>query len=96
MYRYYKGSDDYPDAKSKFFGFYERCFELTYKGKPEDKEESFKDYMSSLLYEQASDSFMFGVDGVDNSECYRKYLNEYFNHGVNKEVYEPKTILTDR
>jgi len=88
MYKYYRGSDNYPNKKAAFFGFYEEVFEYTYKGKPEDKEEAFKDYICDLLYEQASDIYMFGLPQVDKSKCFQKYLNEYFNPDLHLEYYE--------
>jgi hypothetical protein len=87
MYKYYKGSDEYPNKKAKFFGFYERAFEFTYKGKPEDKEDAFKDYMSHLLYEQASEIYMFGLPTVNKSEKYGEYLKEYFDTDFRLECY---------
>jgi hypothetical protein len=88
MYRYYKGSDEYPNKKAAFFGFYERVFERTYKGQPEDKEEAFKAYMCDLLYEQASDIYHFGVPGVDKSKCFDEYLQFYFKPNLHLEYYD--------
>ena len=50
IYKYYKGSDEYPNDKARFFGFYEQHFDVGYIGKPEDKEEAFKDYMRNVLF----------------------------------------------
>jgi hypothetical protein len=88
MYKYFKGSEEYPNKKAAFFGFYERCFEYTYKGKPEDKEERFKDYMCNLLYEQASEIYHFGLPQVDKSERFNEYLQIYFNPDLHLEYYE--------
>ncbi|MDR2286962.1 MAG: hypothetical protein LBE04_05750 [Prevotellaceae bacterium] len=88
MYKYYKGRDEYTNKKAKFFGFYESAFERTYKGKPEDKKEAFKDYMSHLLYEQASEIYMFGLPQVNKSEKYGEYLKEYFTPDLHLEYYE--------
>jgi hypothetical protein len=93
MYRYYKGSDEYPNRKAAFFGFYESAFENTYKGKPEDKEEAFKDYMSDLLYEQASEIYHFGLPQVNKSEKYREYLEEYFTPDFHLEYYTREELL---
>lgn len=90
LYIYYKGSDNYPNNKSRLFGFYEEMFDKSYKGSEEDKEDAFKDYMSDLLYEKASDMYSFGTPGVDKSESYREFLKEYFNPELNVEDYEPK------
>jgi hypothetical protein len=90
MYKYYKGSEEYPNRKAAFFGFYEKGFEITYKGKPEDKEEAFKDYMCKLLYEQIADAAMFGLPGVDKSKKYSEYLEIYFNPDLHTEYYEPE------
>lgn len=90
MYKYYKGSDNFPNAKAAYFGSYERGFDINYKGKPEDKEEAFKDFISDFLYERASDAYMFGTPGVDKSKCYNKYIQEYFNVNQNLEQYENK------
>jgi hypothetical protein len=84
MYKYYKGEKENPfdnvtQNKKHMFWFYESCFEITYKGKPEDKEEAFKDYMSDLLWEKASDMYMFGYPGVDNGKCYGEFISYYFN-----------------
>ncbi len=88
MYTYYKGSDDFPTAKARFFGHYEMIFDETYKGRPEDKEESFKSFISDLLYEQASDIYMFGMVGVDKGKCYSEYIQIYLNPELEKENYE--------
>lgn len=88
IYIYYKGSDEYPNDKARFFGFYEKHFDIGYSGKPEDKEEAFKDYMCNVLYEQCADKCCFGTPGVDKNECYQKYLDEYFNPERNIEKYE--------
>ncbi|MDR0566136.1 MAG: hypothetical protein LBG47_03725 [Prevotellaceae bacterium] len=88
MYKYYKGSEEYPNKKAAFFGFYEKCFENTYKGTPEDKEEAFKDYMAHLLYEQASDMCMFGSPRVNESKKYGEYLSRYFDTDSHLEYYE--------
>jgi hypothetical protein len=88
MYKYYKGSDEYPNRKAAFCGFYESCFEKTYKGKPEDKEESFKDYMSTLLYEKLSDACNFGYPGVNVSEKLEEGFREYFEPDYHLEHWE--------
>jgi hypothetical protein len=88
MYTYCKGDDNYPNKKAAFFGFYENAFEITYKGKPEDKVEAFKDYICDLLYEQASDIYMFGVPGVDKGKCFGEYLELYSNPDLHLEYYE--------
>lgn len=88
MYTYYKGSDDFPTAKARFFGHYEMVFDETYEGRPEDKEESFKSFISDLLYEQASDIYMFGMVGVDKGKCYSEYIQIYLNPELEKENYE--------
>lgn len=38
LYIYYKGSDEYPNDKARFFGYYEQVFENIFHGKPEDRE----------------------------------------------------------
>ena len=68
MYTYYKGSDDFPTAKARFFGHYEMVFDETYEGRPEDKEESFKSFISDLLYEQTSEIYKFGMVEVENEK----------------------------
>lgn len=88
MYTYYKGSDNYPNKKAAFFGFYERAFELTYKGKPEDKPETFKDYICDLLYEQASELYQFPLQIGTKADCFEEYLKEYSNPNLNLEKYE--------
>jgi hypothetical protein len=88
MYQYYKGSENYPSKKAAFFGFYEKSFENTYKGKPEDKEEAFKDFICDLLYQQAAEAYMFGSPRVDKSKCFKEYLKEYFDLDFKKEYYE--------
>jgi len=88
MYIYYKGSDDYPNKKAAFFGSYEKAFEYSYKGMPEDKEESFKEFMCNLLYEQASDIYIFGLPDVDKSKCFKEYLKTYFDPEFHLEYYE--------
>ena len=88
MYLYYKGSDTYPNDKAKFFGFYERSFEFTYKGSDADKAELFKDYILSLLYEQASDSYHFGEEGVDADKCLEDYIRVYYEPEYQAELYD--------
>ena len=88
IYKYYKGSDEYPNDKARFFGFYEQHFDVGYKGKPEDKEEAFKDYMSNVLFEQCADMCCFGMPGVDKWAKYDDYLNEYFNPERNIEKHK--------
>ena len=87
IYKYYKGSAEYPNDKARFFGFYEQHFDVGYIGKPEDKEEAFKDYMSNVLFEQCADMCCFGTPGVDKDKCLQKYLDEYFNTERNIEKY---------
>ena len=87
IYKYYKGSEDYPNDKARFFGFYEQHFDVGYNGKPEDKEEAFKDYMCNVLFEQCADMCCFGMPGVDKWAKYDDYLNEYFNPERNIEKY---------
>lgn len=88
MYTYYKGDGNYPNKKAAFFGSYEMGFEYTYTGKPENKEEAFKDFICDLLYEQASEIFMFGLPQVDKSKCFQEYLETYSNPDLNLEYYE--------
>jgi len=88
LYIYYKGSDEYPNDKAKFFGFYEQVFENTFRGKPEEREEAFKSHMAHVLYEQCSDKCYFGMQGVDESKCYKDYLADYFNPERNLKKYE--------
>lgn len=88
IYKYYKGSEDYPNDKARFFGFYEQHFDVGYNGKPEDKEEAFKDYMCNVLYEQCADMCCFGMPGVDKWAKYDDYLDEYFNPERNIEKYK--------
>ena len=88
IYKYYKGSEDYPNDKARFFGFYEQHFDVGYNGKPEDKEEAFKDYMCNVLYEQCADMCCFGMPGVDKWAKYNDYLDEYFNPERNIEKYK--------
>lgn len=87
IYIYYEGSEEYPNDKARFFGFYEQHFDVGYIGKPEDKEEAFKDYMSNVLFEQCADMCCFGMPGVDKWAKYDDYLNEYFNPERNIEKY---------
>lgn len=79
LYIYYKGSEDYPNKKAAYFGFYENNFENIYKGTPDDKEKAFKDYMSTLLHEKASDMYQFGLPQVDKSAKMKEFLKYYFN-----------------
>lgn len=88
MYTYYKGSDNYPNKKAAFFGFYEKAFEFTYKGKPDDKTEAFKDYICDLLYEQASERYQFPLQTGTKAECFNEYIKEYSIPALNKERYE--------
>jgi hypothetical protein len=90
MYVYYKGSSDYPNKKAKFWGTYEEIFDNNYKGKDEDKEEEFKDYISNLIYESALDSVNMG-SGVTYEvalEQYRKDIKHYLNESDDIERYE--------
>lgn len=87
MYIYYKGSDEYPNRKAAFFGFYEHHFENIYKGKPEDKAEEFKDYICDLLYEQASELYHFPLQIGSKSDCFSEYLKEYFDPDFHLENY---------
>jgi hypothetical protein len=95
MYKYYKGSEEYPNGKAKYFGFYESVFERTYKGAPEDKEETFKDYICHLLYEQASELYHFGHPSINKSEKYDEYLQEYFDPDFHSEYYEDNYFEND-
>lgn len=61
IYKYYKGSTDFPNKKAKFWGTYEEIFDNSYKGKDEDWE-AFKDYISNLIYEHTSDSMSMVVE----------------------------------
>ena len=92
MYKYYKGSDDFPNKKAAFFGSYERGFDHSYKGKPEDKEDAFKDFMCHLLCEQIADACMFGIPGRQTQEEQSKYLDEgfriYFEPEYRLEYYQ--------
>ena len=92
MYRYYKGEGHkYPNRKTEFFAFYERDFELTYKGNPENKEEAFKDFMSDLLYQQCAEMNMFGCDPMqDKSKALDEYYKRYFDPEYKVELYERK------
>ena len=87
IYIYYKGKNEYPNKKSEFFGFYESMFECTYEGNLDDKEEAFKEYMSDILYEQASEMYHFGNPGVDVSAKLDEYLKDYFNPELNLDHY---------
>ncbi len=88
MYTYYKGSDTYPNKKAKFFGFYEEMFELTYKGSDADKDELFRDYIISLLYEQASELGHFGEEGVDKDKSFEDYIRVYNEPEYQSELYD--------
>ena len=88
MYTYYKGSDTYPNKKAKFFGFYEKMFDLSYKGSDADKEELFKDYILELLYEQASDIYHFGEEGVDIDKSLEEYISIYYEPEYQSENYD--------
>lgn len=79
MYIYYKGSEEYPNDKAAFFGFYENHFENTYKGPAEEKEEAFKSYMADLLYEKASEIYNFGLPQVDKTAKMEEFRKYYFN-----------------
>jgi len=63
-------------------------FENSYDGAPEDKEEAFKEYMSNLLYQQASDIGHFGYPGVDVLEGIADYHKVYFDPDYKVEMYE--------
>jgi len=88
IYTYYKGSDTYPNNKAKFFGFYEKIFDLTYKGSDADKDELFRDYLHELLYEQASDLYHFGEQGVDIDECFEDYYRVYSEPEYQADLYD--------
>lgn len=88
IYVYYKGSDTYPNRKAQFFGFYEKMFHLSYKGKPEDKEEAFKNHMSDVLYEIASEFYHFGEPGVNIDQKYSQYVHEYLHPDLNLEKFK--------
>lgn len=88
LYKYYKGSDEYPNDKARFFGYYEKVFENTFHGKPEERVEAFKTHMMDVLYEQCSDKCYFGMQGVDKWAKYNDYLQDYFNPERNLKKYE--------
>ena len=88
MYVYYKGSEEYVNKKASFFGFYEEIFEKTYEGRAEDKEETFRDYIGKLLYEQCSEVCHFGAEGVDKDACYEDYYRIYKEPDYKLEQYE--------
>jgi|GEM_PF-4261427 len=77
MYRYYDGTDNYPNKKAAFFGFYEKSFEFTYTGSPEEKAEMFHDYILDILYEQIADASHFGSPGVDKDKEFEDYIRVY-------------------
>lgn len=81
IYKYYKGSEDYPNDKARYFGFYEKHFDDGYTGNPDDKEEAFKDVISNLLYEKASEYFMFGTEKTyeEKMKKYNAFIKYYFN-----------------
>jgi len=79
LYTYYKGSSKFPNRKAAYFGSYEQQFDNGYEGPPEDKEEAFKEFMSDLLYQKASDYYMFGAPGVDRAASLREFTEFYFN-----------------
>ncbi|MEI6754321.1 MAG: hypothetical protein WCK78_14285 [Paludibacter sp.] len=88
MYRYYNGTEKYLNKKAAFWGFYERSFELTYKGSKEDKFEKFNDFILTLLYEQTSDACHFGAPGVDKDKCMEDYIRVYKEPDYKSEMYE--------
>lgn len=88
MYIYFKGTEEYPNKKAEFFGFYESIFEYNYTGTPENKEEAFKEHITGVLYQQASDLYQFGYPGVDISASLEEYYKIYFNPDFKLEFYE--------
>ena len=90
IYKYYKGSSDFPNKKAKFWGTYERLFDNGYKGNDEDKEEEFKDYMSNLIYQLSSDSITMGGGATYEmiQEEYEKNIKHYFDESDGIELYE--------
>jgi hypothetical protein len=60
-----------------FFGFYEKMFEMTYKGKPACKAEVFKYYIYDLIYGHASEMYQFGLPQVDKWKKFAEYLKKY-------------------
>lgn len=88
MYTYYKGSDEYPNKKAAQFGFYEKLFENTYEGSPENKTEAFMDYIHDFLYQQASDGFHFGTPGVDKDKCFEEYYRRYKEPDYRLDIWE--------
>ena len=76
MYKYYKGSSNYPNKKAEFWGTYEEIFDNNYSGKDEDKEEDFKDYISNLIYQLSSDSISMG-SGVTQEMILKKKKKSY-------------------
>lgn len=90
MYTYFKGNEEYPNKKAEFFGFYESMFENTYQGTPENKTEAFKEYITDVLYQQASDLYQFGYPGVDVSAKLDEYHKIYFDPDFKVDLYELK------
>lgn len=81
MFTYYKGNANFPNRKAEFYGFLEKGFHETYTGKPEDKEEAFKDFMLHYLTEKVSDLWAFNIDtSVEvRNEKLRELLSSYLN-----------------
>ncbi len=77
LYIYYKGSDEYPNDKAAFFGMYEKVFEESYDGAPEDKAEEFAAFMHDLIVEMSSDMSDMAGPGIDSNRGYEFFLNVY-------------------
>ena len=58
MFTYFKGEgkSNYKNRKEKHFGSLEQTFHENYKGKPADKEQALKDYISHYLSQKAGDN----------------------------------------
>lgn len=88
IYKYYKGPKVKLTGKAAFFGWYEQLFDDNYTGMPEGKEDAFKDYMTNLFYEKASDSA--GMSNITSGmirEAYDDILKQYFDEDYMKEAY---------
>lgn len=79
LYLYYDGTDKYKTENARFWGNYERAFEKSYKGKPENKEKSLNSYMADLITEKARDSFAGQYTPTQLAREIDKIIEDYFN-----------------
>lgn len=94
LYVYYRGSDEYPSRKARYFGEYEGSFERSYRGGREGKAAALRQFMHHVIYERTADACMFGMPGVDEEACLARSLRQYYEPDFESELWEARRLTT--